>query len=215
MLRDVVDAHRAGRRRHRQPADLLDVAALVLEHADLDRVLLLRLPCRTRSGRRRTPRAAACCRSSTSARRDRRRACDRPRRGSPDSRRSGSASARRGSASSAPPPASSASSRPAAADRARGCSRDREAAGALAAAERVARGDARPVGRVRREPPPHLGDDLRLRLLALVDRQRLHEEVDVRRRCCRRRRRSRRCRRDSRSARCRRRPRCPAAPSAA
>ena len=41
MRRDVVDAHRAGRRRHRQPADLLDVAPLVLEHADLDRVLLL------------------------------------------------------------------------------------------------------------------------------------------------------------------------------
>ena len=37
---DVVDAHLAGGRRHGQPSDLRDVAPLVLEHADLDRVLL-------------------------------------------------------------------------------------------------------------------------------------------------------------------------------
>ena len=35
---------------------------------------------------------------------------------------------------------------------------------------------------MRGEPPPHLGDDLRLRVLALVDRQRLAEEMDVGRR---------------------------------
>ena len=37
---DVVDPHRPGRRRHGQPADLLDVAPLVLEHAHLDGILL-------------------------------------------------------------------------------------------------------------------------------------------------------------------------------
>ena len=63
--------------------------ALILEHPDLDRVLLLSLPCRTRSGRRRTPPAAACCRPSTCARRGRRRACDRRRRALRGSRCSG------------------------------------------------------------------------------------------------------------------------------
>ena len=42
----------------------------------------------------------------------------------------------------------------------------------------VMRGDSR----VGSEPAPHLRDDLRLRLLALVERQRLTQEVDVRRR---------------------------------
>ena len=41
ILRDVVDADRPVGRRHGQPADLLGVAPLILEHADLDRVLLL------------------------------------------------------------------------------------------------------------------------------------------------------------------------------
>jgi hypothetical protein len=36
---DVVDPDRSVRRRHRQPADLLDVAALILAHPDLHRVL--------------------------------------------------------------------------------------------------------------------------------------------------------------------------------
>jgi hypothetical protein len=44
------------------------------------------------------------------------------------------------------------------------------AAGALAATQGVARRNGRPVGRMRREPPPHLGDYLRLRILALADR---------------------------------------------
>ena len=35
---------------------------------------------------------------------------------------------------------------------------------------------------VRRQAAPHLGDDLRLRVFALVDRQRLAEEMDVGRR---------------------------------
>ena len=39
--RDVVDPDRPGGRRHGQPADLLRVAPLILEDADLDRVLLL------------------------------------------------------------------------------------------------------------------------------------------------------------------------------
>ena len=38
---DVVDAHRSGGRRHGEPADLRDVAALALQHADLDRILFL------------------------------------------------------------------------------------------------------------------------------------------------------------------------------
>src|SRR4030095_12828922 len=50
--------------------------------------------------------------------------------------------------------------------------RDGEAAGALAAAERVARRDRRPVTRIRRKPPAHLRDDVGLRVLALVERQR-------------------------------------------
>src|SRR5262249_60709214 len=57
---------------------------------------------------------------------------------------------------------------------------DREAALAFAAAERVARGDARPIRRIFREPPPHLRNHPALRRLALVDRQRLDVEMEVR-----------------------------------
>ena len=39
--RDVVDSHRARGRRNSQPANLLDIAALALEDANLDWVLLL------------------------------------------------------------------------------------------------------------------------------------------------------------------------------
>ena len=49
--------------------------ALVLEHADLHRILLRPFLVEARSRRRRRPPAAACCRSSPSGRRGRRRAC--------------------------------------------------------------------------------------------------------------------------------------------
>src|SRR5262249_59650651 len=56
---------------------------------------------------------------------------------------------------------------------------DRVAAGAFAAAERVARRDARPQARMAGEPLAQLGDDLGLRVLALFDPQRLEIEVEV------------------------------------
>ena len=58
--------------------------------------------------------------------------------------------------------------------------RNRVTALTLAAAQRVARCDARSVRGVPREPLADLGDDFALRLLALVDRKRLKVEMHVR-----------------------------------
>ena len=168
--RDVVDAHRPGRRRHGQPADLVRVAALVLEDADLDRILLLPflverdlIVARHREAQRVADRRHPHAEIGGAL-------ADRRRRGFRGSRRSDSAWARRGSASAAPPPASSASTRPAAADRDRECStksRSRPAPSPLPSALRAVM-----LGRYAgyfSSRLPHLGDHLRLRLLAVLD----------------------------------------------
>ncbi len=59
---------------------------------------------------------------------------------------------------------------------------NRKSSGALAAAERITRGDGRPVARMCRQPAPHFRDDLGLRVLARSERERLTQKMDVRRR---------------------------------